>query len=192
MFLVFPIFHFLCKFVIFNGSSSDSFFDSKFLHAMGEAFIGKKELTTKTKIAVFNTVFCSTLMYGSESWTLDNRDKSRLQATEMKFLRRSIGKSKRDKIRNTRIREAVKVESLEVKVEKNQLRWYGHVNRMGDQRIPKQILECRQQGKLPRGRPKTTWLETIDDIVKKRGCKPVEAKRKAMERNKWREFIHQT
>ena len=45
MFLVFPISHFLCKFVIFNESSSDSFFDSKFLHAVGEAFIGKKKFS---------------------------------------------------------------------------------------------------------------------------------------------------
>ena len=71
---------------------------------LGQCFIGKKELTTKTKTSIFNSVYCPTLMYGSETWNLDIRDKSRLQAAEMKYLRRSIGKTKRDKIRNTRIR----------------------------------------------------------------------------------------
>ena len=157
---------------------------------LGYSFISKRELTTKTKMSIFNSIYCPTLIYGSESWSLDNRDKSRLQASEMKFLRRSIGKTKRDKIRNTRIREEVKTESLEKKIEKNQLRWFGHVNRMDDSRIPKQMLECRQQGKLPRGRPKTTWQEVITETIKKKGCKFVDAKRKTLDRNQWRKFVY--
>merc|ERR1712074_199229 len=117
------------------------------------SFINKRELTVKTKMAIFNSIYCPTLMYGSESWTLEARDKSRLQATEMKFLRRTI--------RKTRIREEVKADSLEERIERNQLRWYGHVNRMNEDRIPKQIFESRSQFKLPRGRPKTTWLDVI-------------------------------
>ena len=111
-----------------------------------------RELTTKTKISIFNSVYCPTLIYGSETWNLDNKDKSRLQAAEMKFLRRSVGKTRRDKIRNTRIRDEVKTDSLISKIEKNQLRWFGHINRMENNRIPKQILECKQQGKMLRGR----------------------------------------
>ena len=157
---------------------------------LGYTFISKRELTTKTKMSIFNSIYCPTLTYSSESWSLDNRDKSRLQAAEMKFLRRSIGKTKRDKIRNTRIREEVKTESLETKIEKNQLRWFGHVNRMCDNRIPKQILECKQQGKLPRGRPKTTWQEGIAETIKKKGSKFVEAKKKSLDRDQWRKFVY--
>ena len=103
---------------------------TKVYSQLGQAFIGKRELTTKTKISIFNSVYCPTLIYGSETWNLDSKEKSRLQAAEMKFLRRSIGKTKRDKIRNTKIREEVKTDSLSSKIEKNQLRWFGHINRM--------------------------------------------------------------
>ena len=164
---------------------------NKVYSQLGQCFIGKKELTTKTKTAIFNSVYCPTLMYASESWNLDASDKSRLQAAEMKFLRRSIGKTRRDKIRNTRIREQVKTQSLETKIEQNQLRWYGHINRMEDNRIPKQILECKQIGKLPRGRPRQTWEEKVSEIVEKRGSNLKEAKRKTLDREQWRKFVWQ-
>ena len=164
---------------------------SKVYGSLGQSFINKRELTVKTKMAIFNSIYCPTLMYGSESWTLEARDKSRLQATEMKFLRRTVGKTKRDKIRNTRIREEVKADSLEERIERNQLRWYGHVNRMNEDRIPKQIFESRSQFKLPRGRPKTIWLDVIKQNVEKRGCTMVEAKRRCSDRSKWRAFVHQ-
>ena len=159
-------------------------------HQLGSTFINKRELTTKTKISIYNSVYCSTLLYGSESWTLDSRDKSRLQAAEMKFLRRSIGKTKRDKIRNTRIREEVKTDSLEQRIERNQLRWYGHLNRMQEKRIPKQIFECRQQGKLPRGRPRKMWSEVITEVVEKREWKMKDAKRMSENRERWRKFVY--
>ena len=157
---------------------------------LGNTFISKRELTTKTKMSIYNSIYCPTLIYGSESWTLNSSDKSRLQAAEMKFLRRSVGKTRRDKIRNTRIRDEVNAESLENKIERNQLRWFGHVNRMKESRIPKQILECRHQGKLPRGRPKKVWQETISEVLEKRGCRYLDAKRKTLDRDQWRKFVH--
>ena len=164
---------------------------SKVYGQLGQSFINKKELTTKTKMSIFNSVYCPTLTYGSECWTLETRDKSRLQATEMKFLRRVVGKTKRDKIRNTTIRETVKTDSLEKRIERNQLRWFGHVCRMEENRIPKQIYECKQEGKLPRGRPRKMWIEVISDNLKKRECKLSEAKKRSSDRTKWRTFIQQ-
>ena len=106
----------------------------------------------------------------------------------MKFLRISIGKTRRDKIRNTRIRE-VKTKSPEIKIDKNQLRWFGHINRMKDSRIPKQKLEYKQQEKLPRGRPKKIWQDAVSEIIKKRGTRLIEAKRMTLNRDQWRKFV---
>ena len=103
-----------------------------------------------------------------------------------------IGKTKKDRIRNTRIREEVKTDSLETRIERNQLRWFGHVNRMKENRIPKQILECHPQGVKPKGRPKKTWEDAIKEMVEKKGCKLAVAKRKTLNRDEWRKFIYHT
>ena len=158
-------------------------------HQLGNAFIGKKELTTKTKMAVYNTVYCPTLLYGSETWTLDNRECSRVQAAEMRYLRRVVGKTKRDKVRNTIIRDQTKTEAVKTKIEINQLRWFGHVKRMNDNRIAKSIYNARTQGKRPKGRPRRKWEEDIKDALKKRNLTLTEGNRKCQDRGGWRKII---
>jgi hypothetical protein len=77
----------------------------------------------------------------------------------MKFLREIIGKTRRDRIRNDDIREQLKVDNIKIDIEKNRLRWYGHIMRMADERIPKRTLEMKLRGRRPRGRPRTRWMD---------------------------------
>ena len=158
-------------------------------YQLGRTFIGKKELTAKTKMAVYNSVYCPTLLYGSETWTLDSREFSRVQAAEMKYLRRVAGKTKRDKIRNTTIRDQTKSVDIKTKIEINQLRWFGHVNRMNDKRIAKSIYNARTQGKRPKGRPRRKWEEDIREALRKRNLTFTEGNRKCQDREDWRGII---
>ena len=93
-----------------------------------------------------------------------------LEATEMDFWRRAAGKSKLDRVRNERIQNIMGVKhriSEDIKI--NQLRWYGHVQRMEENRIPKKILNWTPQGKRKRGRPRRSWREGIDGDIRTRG-----------------------
>ena len=76
------------------------------------------------------------LLYGSETWTLTTKLKSKIQANEMRVLCLIYGVTRRDRIRNGNIRQALKVESVLAIIERNQLRWYGYVQRMPDTREP--------------------------------------------------------
>jgi hypothetical protein len=64
---------------------------------------------------------------------------SKLQATEMKRLRRAVGKTRREKIRNTYIRAELKVAETQRQIEESSLRGYGHGKRMDEHRIPKRL-----------------------------------------------------
>jgi hypothetical protein len=76
---------------------------------------------------------------------------------EMRFLRKVIGKTRRDKIRNETIRKNLGVPPLQIEIEESQLRWAGHVLRMGKERIVWKVFEAKAQVRRPVGRPRQTW-----------------------------------
>jgi hypothetical protein len=46
-----------------------------------------------------------------------------------------------------------------------QLRCYGHVQRMEERRLPKEVMKWRPPGRRKRGRPKLTWAEGIRGLM---------------------------
>ncbi len=54
-------------------------------------------------MTVFNAVVVPTLGYGRETWVLKDRDKTRLQAAEMKVLRSMVGITRLECVRNEAI-----------------------------------------------------------------------------------------
>jgi hypothetical protein len=68
---------------------------------------------------IYKTVLVLTLRYGTESVRILDKHKNRMQASEMKYLRKVNGKTRRDQIMNTTIRNQLKQESAEVLMEKN-------------------------------------------------------------------------
>ena len=73
------------------------------------SIIGKKEISTKVKIQVYKTVYIPTLLYGSETWVMLDKHKSRITSSEMKYLRKIKGKTRRDRVRNISIGESSKM-----------------------------------------------------------------------------------
>jgi hypothetical protein len=49
-----------------------------------------------------------------------------------------------------------------------QLKWDGHVQRMEEGRLPKQVMKWSPPGRRELGRPKLTWVERIRGLVGKR------------------------
>ena len=163
---------------------------AKLYHALNKSFISKKEVSSQTKIKVFKTIFRPVLLWGSESWVLSKRLKSHIQAMEMKYLRRVKGVTRADKIRNDVIRSELEVEPALKIIEQNQLKWFGHLQRLNDKRQVKKVWKTRTMPKRNRGRPIVTWNKMLEDILEQRGTTLQEARQLAQDKKKWSKFVY--
>ena len=71
-------------------------------------------------------------------------------------------------MRNEDVRKEVGVGKLNERIEKNKLKWFGNVKRMEECRIPRQMLEAKFEGKRARGRPRTRWIDSVKNSIRKR------------------------
>ncbi len=98
---------------------------SAVMRSMYRSVVVKKELSRKAKLSIYRSIYIPTLTYGHELWVMTERTRSRIQAAEMCFLRRVAGRSLRDRVRSSVIREELRVEPLLLHIERGQLRWLG-------------------------------------------------------------------
>src|SRR5215469_12175415 len=85
------------------------------------------------KRRVFESIMVPKVLYGSETWSLNAKERNDLEVYKMKGLRSMCGVSIRDRVRNVRIRERCGWErGLLSRYEQNVLKWYGHVIRRGE------------------------------------------------------------
>ena len=92
-----------------------------------------KTITSTTKIRLYEACVIPVLLYGSECWTVKKKDEKRLLVTEMSWLRGTARISRRQRMRNEKIREILHQEETVVdRLSKRRLQWFGHVERMND------------------------------------------------------------
>jgi hypothetical protein len=74
------------------------------------------------------------------------------------------------------------VESIGDICRRNRLRWFGHVERKVDDDWVKRCTRLEVVGKRRRGRPRKTWMKTLNDDMR-RGALSTED---AMDRGLWK------
>ena len=118
---------------------------------------------------------------------MTERMRSQVQASEMRFLRRIEGVTLFNKVRSSEIRKSLNIEPLLLRIERSQLRWFGHVSRMPHERLPKQALHAKANRRRPVGRPRTRWTDYIEDLGWNRlGLRPSEMMEVMEDREEWR------
>jgi len=107
------------------------------------------------------------LTYASETWTLTKRDRKRLNIFERKVYRRILGpvydneKENWKILTNKEIYASVKKPTIIETVRLNRLCWFGHVERMEENRIPKRVLYMTLGTTRFRGRPRNRWQDEV-------------------------------
>ena len=144
----------------------------------------------KTKMRIFQSNVISVLLYGCETWKMNEGDEKCLDTFVHTCLRRILKIFWPTRISNDEVRSVAGIERVSTQIRKRRWRYIGHVLRKkpdDDQRI---ALKWTPDGKRKRGRPRETWRRTVERERGKLGFNSWEAAgAAARDRQLWRSFI---
>ena len=150
---------------------------------------GRREVSLKVKMKVFNATVLPVLLYGATARALTQTEERRLDAFEMRMLRNIAGVRWEDMVRNVDIRERLRQPPVSLKLRRARMKWFGHVERMGEERQVKRVMRAQMQGRRPRGRPRTRWKDVIRRDLETSGLSLEEAAAEAQDRDGWRQIV---
>lgn len=116
----------------------------------------------ETKLRLFTTHIESVFLYNSEIWTLTKSLEQQIDSYHRRQLRKVIGIHWPEKICNRELYTRTQQTPWSMKIFKRRINWLGHLLRLHkDTPARKALIEAYKETKAPRGKPRTTWLQTI-------------------------------
>ena len=115
---------------------------------------------------------------------------SRIWLVHMDNLRGLLGIRRMDKVPNARIRKLCRVtKGVDEKTDEGFLRWFGHLERMENDRISKRVYVGGYAGSRSVGMKLKRWTDTVKDCSKRRGLDVRVARRMVHDRSVWWRFV---
>ena len=108
----------------------------------------------------------------------------------MRHLRKIMNISWKDKVRNTTILSRANLPTMEDILIKKGLKWLGHIHRMDENRLPRQLLYSQlSSGKRNRGRPKLRFKDVMKRNMKSKKINHTTWQTLANDKKAWRDAI---
>ena len=150
------------------------------------------KLSVKTNMAVYNACVISTFLHGSETWTTYAGQERRLNSFHLRSIRRILGISWQDKVTNADAMSRAGLPTMYSLLRQRRLRWLGHVRRMEDGRIPKDILYGELAlGRRTTGRPHLRYKDVCARDMKAVDIDTMSWEGLAADRTGWRSALKQ-
>ena len=148
-------------------------------------------LKIDTKCAVYRAVVLSALLYGCETWTAYRRHTKLLEQFHQRCLRSILKIDWFHRISNVQVLQQAALSGIEAILSLSQLRWAGHLIRMEDSRLPKQLFYCElSEGKRGIGRPKLRYKDKLKENLKNADVDTENWEELALNRASWRTTIN--
>ena len=152
----------------------------------------RKGIKLATKLKVFKAVVITTLLYGCETWTLYRRHERLMHQFHLRSLRSIMSIRWQDKIPDTEVLKRADSPHITTIMRKAQLRWAGHVTRMSDSRIPKQLFYGElHQGKRTVGGQRKRYKDSLKSSLKEFSIPTQNWEALNLNRSQWRSHITQ-
>lgn len=130
------------------------------LGALGRIMRGRS-VSMEVKRGLRNSILLPKLTYGSEAWTWNAAQQSRIRAVEMSYLRSACGVTRWDGLSNECVYERCGMSPCGNRalcgvvewVKRSTLRWFGHIERMKNEEFVKKVYISELESANRRGRP---------------------------------------
>jgi len=156
--------------------------------------IWHSQISLDTKLRLYNVYIIPVLLYGADTWTVTAALHRKLDAFDQWCLRRILRIPWNAFITNQEVRSRTQQPSLSELVRASRLKLFGHVVRAdGKEDHARALNACIAP--LPRdwrrnvGRPRHTWLRTIEDDLRPLNLGLFSARRRALDRTAWRRLV---
>ena len=128
------------------------------------AWFQNSQLSTDIKREVYRAVVLSTLLYSAETWTVKAESVRKLSGFHNRCIRSMLGVSRikqwKERITSKELAETFGITADMAEILRgHRLRWLGHIARMENSRLPKQLLFYELVRPRPRHGTKKRWRD---------------------------------
>ena len=127
---------------------------TRMVGGMSEMVLRRKELSKSMKLKVVNVTMVSSLLYGSEVWSLTKQQQGRVQATQKSVLRRIQGICRMGRRRSDEIRQQLGQEDILDVIRRRQENWKCKLDDMNSDVTTKKVNVRVMEGRRSRDRPR--------------------------------------
>ena len=119
--------------------------------------------------ALHEALLVLVLSHDNEKKIWRENERSRIRALQMDSLRGLSGIRRMDRVSNAQIRELwVVTKGVDERIDESVPRWFGHLERAGNDENVKRIYVGEYLGSHLVGRPRKRWIDLVNDCLKKR------------------------
>ncbi|VDO83639.1 unnamed protein product [Schistosoma curassoni] len=145
-----------------------------------------KQLSTNTKVRIFNTNVKTVLMYGAETWRTTKSIIQKMQVFINSCLHKILRIRWPDTTNNNLLWERTNQIPAEEDIRKKHWKWIGHTLRKAPNCVIRQALTWNPQGQKRRGRSKNTLHREMEIDMKKMKKNLIELERTTQDRVGWK------
>ena len=129
--------------------------------------IWKSNLTIILKMSMFDCLIKSVFLYNSVLWTITNTINKKIDIVQRRLLRIALNIKYPKIITNGELMKITKQDAWSKMITSQRIRWLGHGFRLPEESpARKAIVEFERVVTKPRGRPITTWIDTVKKQLK--------------------------
>ena len=163
---------------------------SQYFGNLEERVWSPHDLTYETKLAVYESCVIPSLLYACETWTPYRRHFKCLERFHQRCLRHILHIRWQQLVPDTEVLETAKMPSIEALIIKHQLRWAGHLVRLDDCRIPKQLFYGELcLGKRKFCKPRMRFKDSLKSSLQKCSIPITTWEESTRNRSTWRKLI---